>query len=118
MFYLSRLKTLQEHMRSSAHVSAATAEDPQQRTIGEIRKEMNDEEKASYTAALKTVYWLATEEIANRKYPSLLDLCRNLDVKEVQNLRRGGNCTKESPQVFNELLEALNEVSMYDFVLI
>ena len=105
-----RLKTLQQHMLSQAQLTAAAGEDPAQRTVQKIRDNMSSEERASYTAALKTVYWLATEEVANRKYPSLLELARQLGVKEIINLRRGGNATKESPQVFTELLTALSEV--------
>ena len=110
-----RIKALHDHMGSVAHITAATAEDPTQRSITSITREMDEKEKAAYRAALKSVYWIATEEISNSKYSSLLELERQQGVKEIISLRRGGNCTKESPQVFNELLEALNEVLYWKF---
>ena len=100
-------------MGSDPHKTAAAAEDPSQPSIFEARRHMDDDEKAAYLAAMRTVYWLATEEVANRKYPSLLQFQRIIGVKEVINLRRGGNATKESPQVFNELLAAMNEVIVH-----
>ena len=97
-------------MCSESHMTSSAAEDPSQRTIMDIKKTMSEEERESYVAALRTVYWIATEEIANKKYASLLNFQRHQGVTEIVKLKRGGNSTKESPQVFNEMLNALNEV--------
>ena len=98
-------------MRSSAHIKGAAAEDPKQRTLIDVKNYLREEEKGSYIAALKTVYWIAVEEIANRKYASLLELQRQQGVQAITNLKRGRNSTKESPQVFNELLAAIDKVN-------
>ena len=64
----------------------------------------------STIAALRTVYWIVTEEIANRKYASLLQFQRLQGCVNVQNLRSSGNASYDSPDIFNQLLAALNEV--------
>ena len=99
-------------MASADHLTAATAEDPSQPGIDEKRRAMSQEERDSYKAVLKNVYWLVTEEIANVKYASLLELCRQLGVPEIIKLRRGGNSTKESNHVFYEMLTALCDVRL------
>lgn len=91
-------------------MKGAAAADLGQRTLPDVRKDLREEERTSYIAALKTVYWIASEEIANIKYPSLLSFQRQQGVQPVINLSRGGNSTKESPQVFNELLAAIDKV--------
>ena len=98
-------------MNSSAHIKGAAAEDPKQRTLINLKNALQEHEKEAYIAALKTVYWIAIEEISNRKYPSLLELQRQQGVQAITSLRRGGNSTKESPQVFNELLAAIDKVN-------
>ena len=110
-----RLKTLQSHSVSDAHMTAAAAEDPAQRSLPDARRVANEQERAPYTAALKTVYWIASEEVANAKYASLLNLQREQGLKDVIALRRGGNSIKES-QVFNELLDAIDEVILHTFL--
>ena len=88
-------------------MKGAAAADLGQTTLPDVRKDLREEERTSYIAALKTVYWIASEEIANIKY---LSFQRQQGVQPVINLSRGGNSTKESPQVFNELLAAIDKV--------
>ena len=63
----------------------------------------------SIIAALRTVYWIATE-VANRKYSSLLKLQRLQGVQEIKNLLVGGDATYDSPDIFNQLLAAINSI--------
>lgn len=91
---------------------ATAAEDPTQPSLAKTTDKMKEQEKESYLSALRTVYWIATEEVPNRKYKSLLGLLRSLNVKEIISLNRGGNSKKESPQVFNEMLAALAKVGL------
>ena len=53
----------------------------------------------SIVAALRSVYWIATEEIANRKYASLLNLQRLQGCADIQNLRIGANASYENPDI-------------------
>ena len=102
-------------MQSQDHIRIAHSMDPSQQTLPNVKAKMSDLEKAAYKTALTDVYWLASEEIPNSKYPSLLRLERHLGLKEAKDLHRGGNCKKESPSVFNDMLEALSQVSMVLF---
>ncbi|KAJ8037614.1 hypothetical protein HOLleu_18474 [Holothuria leucospilota] len=97
-------------MKSAAHQQAMVAEDPSQQSLTEVKMKLNEQEKKSYIAAMKVVYWLATEEIANQKYPRLLNLLRVQGVKDVIQLKRGKNSTKESPTSFYLFLKSINEV--------
>ena len=97
------------HMQSSQHMLAAPADSSQPKFIDK-KAEMEDQEKASYIAALRSAYWIAIEEIANRKHASLLHLQRVQGCHDIVKPRRGGNSKKESPWSFNQLLSALNEV--------
>ena len=72
-----------------------------------IHVRMRDTEKHAYIAAVRSVYWLVTEEMPNRKHASLLNLQRLHGCRDVAALRRGGNSTKESHWSFNQLLSAL-----------
>ena len=50
------------------------------------------------------------EEIANRKYKSLIEFQKLQGCKNVQNLFLGNNASYDSPDIFNQLLYALNDV--------
>ena len=73
-------------------------------------REMKQQERSSYIAAMKTAYWLATEELPNLKYASLLNLLREQGCHDIKALRRGGNSTKESPWSLNQLIDSIDEV--------
>lgn len=97
-------------MASNDHVRIALSRDPAQSTVVKAREKMKKQEARSYKSALRTVYWIASEEIANCKYPSLLQFQRDQGVKDIIQLDRGKNCKKESPESFNQLLHSLSEV--------
>lgn len=105
-----RLKTLTKHVKSNEHKGAIAAEAPGQQVLPATLTAAQERRNGSIIAALRTVYWIVTEEIANRKYASLLKLQRLQGCVDVQNLRIGGNASYDSPDIFNQLLSALNEV--------
>ena len=97
-------------MASNDHARIAMARNPTQSTVVKARQKMKQQEARSYKSALRTVYWISSEEIANCKYPSLLQFQREQGVKDIIQMNRGKNCKKESPESFNELLHSLSEV--------
>ena len=97
-------------MTSNDHARIALARDPVQSTMVKASEKLKKQEACSYKSALRTVYWIASEEIANCKYPSLLQFQREQGVKDIIKLNRGKNCKKESPESFNQLLHSLSEV--------
>ena len=105
-----RHKTLDKHTRGDAHKAAQAAEAPGQQVLPVTLTAAQHCRNGSIIAALRTVYWIVTEEITNRKYTSLLQFQRLQGCFNVQNLRIGGNASYDSPDIFNQLLAALNEV--------
>ncbi|CAB3992557.1 zinc finger 862-like [Paramuricea clavata] len=105
-----RSKTVKKHLSCNAHKASVKAENPGQKTLPRTFTENQEKRKNSIVAALRTVYWTATEEVANRKYSSLLKLQRLQGVQEIENLCVGGNATYDSPDIFNQLLAAINSI--------
>ncbi|XP_035673668.1 zinc finger protein 862-like [Branchiostoma floridae] len=105
-----RKTALQKHPPTGAHVTAKAARDKRQPSVIRGMKEVDRKRAGAAEAALRTVYWLVKEEVANRKYASLLELQREQGLAEVKNLNAGRNATHTSPTTFNELLRCLNEV--------
>ena len=66
--------------------------------------------KRAVDAAMKAVYCLCKEEIANRKYSSLLSLLELLNTPYVQELRCGENTTYTSDVIANKMQNAMDEV--------
>ena len=69
-------------MASNDHARIALARNPAQSTVVKAREKMKKQEARSYKSALRTVYWISSEEIVNCKYPSLLQFQREQGVKE------------------------------------
>lgn len=105
-------KNIYAHEGSGPHTLAATIADPCQQTIGESRKVMQSNEKAAYISALRTIYWLAVEELPNAKYASLLNLQRVQGCDSVTLLNRAVTVVKESPWTFNQLVSSIDTVIM------
>lgn len=105
-----RLKTLETRVRSNEHKAALPAEAPGQQVLPATLTAAQHHRNGSIIAALRTVYWIVTEEITNREYASLLQFQRLQGCVDVQNLRIGGNASYDTPDIFNQLLAALNEI--------
>ncbi|XP_071793337.1 zinc finger protein 862-like [Asterias amurensis] len=104
-----QLKTIKKHLTSDMHKMSSSARDPSQLSIGSAVEKASEKTKAAFSVALKTVFWLAKEEIANRKFKPLLEFLRHLGVTEAQDLIKGGNARYDSPHIFNELLLSLSD---------
>ena len=97
-----RLKSLLVHLKSAEHKAAVESLLPSTAS--------QEKQNSAIVAALQTVYWIVKEEIANRKYKSLIEFQKLQGCKDIQNLFRGNNASYDSPDIFNQLLYALNDV--------
>lgn len=82
--------------------------DSHQRTLNQAKAHRDN----AFKVALKTVLWLTNEEVANVKYRSLIHFLQNLGVEDAKSLKKSGNAQYTSPKIFNQLLDALNAVSI------
>ena len=103
-----RLKTLELHLTSNEHKAGLAADAPGQQVLPVMLTAAQHRRNGSIIAALRTVYWIVTEEITNRKCASSLQLQRLQGCVDV--LRIAGNASYDSPDIFNPLLVALHEV--------
>jgi hypothetical protein len=105
-----RLKSLHVHLKSVEHKAAVESVDPCQQSLPSTFAASQEKRKSAIVAALQTVYWIVKEEIANRKYKSLIEFQKLQGCKDIQNLHLGKNASYDSPDIFNQLLYALNDV--------
>lgn len=103
-----RLKTLETHLTSNEHKAALAAEAPGQQILPAMLTAAQHRRNGSIIAALRTVYWIVTEEITNRTCASSLQFQRLQGCIDV--LRIDGNASFDSPDIFNPLMVALHEV--------
>lgn len=103
------MKTVEDHLISNIHGLSETAADPKQKSVNQGFAKSRVIRQAAFTIAAKVVHWIVTEEVANRKYKSLLHLVQSLGLKEAQALRHGGNATYNSPDIFNQLLACMSD---------
>ena len=102
-----RTSTLNDHEGSIGHRHAEDLDKHPQIAINQ-RKEDQPRRKA-ITLALKVVHWLATEEIANMKYASLVGLLQNMKMPEALYLKQSVTVKYTSPEIFGHLLTALDQ---------
>ncbi|KAI0219212.1 hypothetical protein LSAT2_029172, partial [Lamellibrachia satsuma] len=90
------------------HLHAVAAWSSDRRSIkGAVDKEMKNKWNA-ISLALQTFYWLATEELPNAKFKSLLNFLRVQDMSHAKYLLRGGNARYDSLDIFNQMLVCLS----------
>ena len=105
------MKTITEHIKSDAHRTSVVAADPNQKSVDKGFSKAKELRELAFAIAAKVVYWVVTEEVANRKYKSLIHFLQALGLKDALHLRRGGNATYDSPDIFNQLLECISDTS-------
>ena len=86
-------------MVSEDHRLAMNGCDPLQKNVVEGVAEAEKAKRKSVEVALKSAYWIVLEEVANRKYKSLLNFLRHLQNQDAQFLRKGANATYDSPDI-------------------
>ena len=103
-----RLETLETHLTNNEHKAGLAADAPGQQVLPAMLTASQHRRNGSIIAALRTVYWIVTGEITNRKCASSLQLQRLQGCVDV--LCIGGNASYDSADIFNLLLVALYEV--------
>ena len=63
-----RLKSLFVHLKSAEHKAAVESLDPCQKSLPSTFVASHEKRNSAIVAALRTVYWIVKEEIANRNY--------------------------------------------------
>ena len=104
-----RLKTVIDHARSTDHRQSVAATDNQHSIFAGMAMAL-EKKRAAVTLAMQSCYWVATEEVANAKYKSLIVFLRNRCVETALALHRGDNASHDSTTTFNQLLSCLSGV--------
>lgn len=78
-------------------------------TVTEIRERPVSEQGQEIITAMKTVYWLAKEEIATNKYSSLLTLLEDVEV-QFMKMKAGENATYRSYHTAEGVQESIRTV--------
>lgn len=68
-----------------------------------------DNETAAVTTAMKAVYYIAKEHLPLVKYPSLINLFRNVKADSISYLTAGESMKYDTTYAANEFLDAINE---------
>lgn len=89
------------HLGSAVHQHSAAAQASDQRKVFESAKRASDAKRNAFTLALKSAYWVASEEISNAKYRSLIRFLQLLGLDDAKTLGKGGNATYTSPTIFS-----------------
>ncbi|XP_070576346.1 uncharacterized protein C17orf113-like [Ptychodera flava] len=108
-----RTSTLDRHMRGSDHLQAIE-EVALRRSFDTAVNRALSENDQGIISAMQSVYWLAKEDIATRKYESLLKFLKLQGVQTVDKLRIGQNASYTSRQTAEEMQDAIGKVIAND----
>ena len=115
-----RKPTLIEHSNSQQHRDAISAEHLQR--VSTFHREVTEKENTAHDVLFKafySLYWLAKEEIPNRKFCSLLSLLEHLGLEEMKYLNhRSPGAVREmflvvGQVVFNSILQKLHNAKFW-----
>jgi len=104
-----RTSTLNRHLDSADHKNAVQ-EDAMRVTLASSREKMINEENASIIQAMKSVYWLAKEDIATHKYDSLLTFMEEVGVESIKQLSIGANATYRTHHSAEDIQDSISTV--------
>ncbi|XP_070539515.1 zinc finger protein 862-like [Ptychodera flava] len=115
-----RKAALKDHCKSNQHREAITAEHLQRVSpFNKKKTEIKQTEIETLCKSFMSAYWIAKQEIANSKFPSLLQLVEDLGVKELRHFHHKSSMSlreifislgQEGSKV---LLEKLQQVNCY-----
>ena len=108
-----RTSTLTRHAESKDHVGSVIAEKMQPEFSSAVKKIVSDKE-ASIIIGMKSVYWLAKENLPMHKYASLLELLSSVDCKTTTSLSQVKNASYSSETTANDMLQSLASVIRSD----
>lgn len=104
-----RTSTLTRHLSSTDHKNALQEENMRAKFTSSQERMIN-EENAAIIHAMKSVYWLAKEDIATQKYDSLLHFMEDVGVESMKQLSIGANATYRSHHSAEEMQDAISTV--------
>ena len=103
-----RTSTLTRHAQSGDHKSA-NQEAVMRRDFATATQRVLSKNEAAVLCAFKAIYWLAKEEIASSKFPSLLALLQMLGTSDIGNLNVGANATYTHHSSVAEMQDVIDE---------
>ena len=103
-----RKKTVSDHLASKEHALSRAANNPAQPIISMEVKRAEEKRIQAVQLCMKACFWVATEEIPNSKFKTLLKCLRHLEIPEALNLFKSGNVKYDSPDIFNQMLRELS----------
>ena len=108
-----RTSTLTRHADHNDHQAAVLGETLRSCFQKSVNNALSENEQA-VTVALKTVYFLASEDIPMHKYEKFMMFLAECDCPHVSKLRQGKNATYNSETSANDMLESLANVIRKD----
>lgn len=106
-----RTSTLYRHAETTHHKLSVVAKSQSKRLEQTVCNAISQQERA-ITAAIDTVYWLAKENIATEKYPSLLELLEKEGCSDIKNWNTAKNACYHSRTIAEEIQQALADTLM------
>lgn len=108
-----RTSTLSRHADHKDHKAAVLGENLRPDFNKAVNKALLENEQA-VTVALKTVYFLATEDIPMYKYERFIQFLADCDCPHVGSLKQGKKATYDSETSANDMLESIAAVIRKD----
>ena len=104
-----RHSTLQRHMSSKEHRDAIIATQSSISMENLIKKHLSAEDVA-IIHALRTVYFLAKQDIASHKYPDFIDFLILQGCEGLRPLTKSGNATYKSHGIVSDMQDSITSV--------
>ena len=103
-----RTSTLSRHARSKDHRDAVK-ERVLRRDMTVCTQRVLSENELAIMSAMRATYWLAKEELASSKFPSLINLLKLTGVNCLENLHVGANATYMHHDSFSKMQDAIDQ---------
>ena len=101
-------KAVEDHANSQQHTAAITAELLSRvSTFEEEVRKIEDVKDEVYYKTLLTIYWIAEEEISNKKFTSVLELLQQVGLEDIKYLKhRSAGSVREMFLLIGSVLKA------------
>ena len=107
---LCRRKSVLTHQASAAHQLCVASKGKSQMGLIANMNQAQRKRNEAILLALKVLNYTINEELPNCKYKSQLKFLCELKVPQAMDLDVGGNASYDSPDIFNQMLDCLNDV--------
>ena len=103
-----RTSTLTRHACSKEHHDAVRERVMRKEMVSATQRAISQNEMA-VISALRVAYWLAKEEVASSKFPSLITLLKLSGVQCLENLHVGSNATYMHHDSFTQMQDTIDQ---------